>query len=444
VAAYRLCDRSAEKLFGTMNDYQEMGEYLMSPGLNLVEKVGVEPFAGDRQLFVDLNQYLLLVGVPTNMKIPPECLVCILPGTIPQDELILARCNRLLACGYTLAIDGFPLQYPACPLMDLVRYVILDFASPTYNKQMKAMLPHLSTKKVIISNVPDQDAYNKLLAMPNALFSGSFYSQPITRGAGAISPLKINALQMLNLVNQDDVDFTEATKILERDPSISIALMRFINSPTVGVRRKISSIKNAVAILGQKELKRWVTIAVSVTIAQDRPSEIIKLSLVRAKFAENLSNAYELGMFASSLFMAGLFSLLDVILQKPMPEAIKEISVDERVSQALVDGSGPLYDVLDMIYAYERANWDKVSINMLRNNVTPDAISTAFIDALVWYKQLLKSIDEEGEESVPGAVSGDTPDPDSSLDGPALRPAPALGTASLANSYDTADASPYA
>jgi EAL and modified HD-GYP domain-containing signal transduction protein len=153
-----------------------------------------------------------------------------------------------------------------------------------------------------------------------------------------------------------------------------------------------------VAILGQKEVRRWATVAISVSLAEDRPGEITKLSLVRAKFAENLALAFELGIFQSNLFMAGLFSLLDVVLEKPMAEAVKEVAVDDRVKKALVDKTGELYTVLDLIYTYERADWDKVSIIGIRNNVDMEMVIQAFLDALVWYNQLLASIDESDKE----------------------------------------------
>lgn len=395
VSAYRLCDKNAAKLLGTADDYQAAGEYLLSPGLNYVNKIGIEPFTGGKPLIVELNQYLLLMGVPTNTSIPPELLICMLPKDIPQDELILQKCQTLLDLGYHLGINGFPIHAPKSPLMDMVKYVMLDYSQKNYNTQLRGMMPYLHSKAVIIHNVPDAQTFMKINNTPNGLFSGNFYSQPITKNASSISPLKLNALQLLNQVSQDDFDIADTAKVVERDPSISIALLRFINSPAMPVRQKISSIRSAVTLLGHKEMKRWVNVAVSVTIAEDRPSEITKLSLVRAKFAENLATAYSMGIFAPSLFMAGLFSLLDVILQAPMEDAMKEIFVDERVRKALVEKSGPLYQVMDLIYAYERADWDKVTFNMIRNNLDPDTISQAFVDALIWYKALLTEIDED-------------------------------------------------
>ncbi|MBQ4347410.1 MAG: hypothetical protein IJC39_03070, partial [Firmicutes bacterium] len=127
--------------------------------------------------------------------------------------------------------------------------------------------------------------------------------------------------------------------------------------------------------------------------------EITKLALVRAKFAEDIAAAFELGVFQQALFMAGLFSLLDVMLEKPMYEAIKEVAVSRFVEQAMIEKEGPLAPVMELVYAYERADWDKVSILMIQNQTDMDHISKAYLDALMWYRSLLQSIDDtESEE----------------------------------------------
>jgi len=96
--------------------------------------------------------------------------------------------------------------------------------------------------------------------------------------------------------------------------------------------------------------------------------------------------------------MMGLFSLLDVILEKPMESAVKEVALDESVREALVDKTGDYYKVLDFIYAYEHANWDAVAIKMVQNDLKLEELTTAFIEALVWYKTLLDAIGDGSEE----------------------------------------------
>jgi len=174
-------------------------------------------------------------------------------------------------------------------------------------------------------------------------------------------------------------------------------LLRFINAMNPNRSRRINSIRNAVAILGQKEVKKWATVAISISIGTDRPSELTRLSLLRAKFAENLAPAFEMALKSGTLFIAGLFSLLDVILQRPIDEAIKEVAADEEIINALVHKKGPIHDVLSLIFSYDRADWHTASIIMVRNGIDIEVLSQAFLDSLLWYKQLLASLDEEEE-----------------------------------------------
>lgn len=396
VQAYRLCDHNSDKLLGLSQNFQALGDALMTPGLDLVEAVGIAPFTGGLPLLIDINQFQLMMDVPINKNIPAEMLIPVLQGKVKTDADMLVKCANLKDKGYKLALEAPISAHQGPSLLPYMDYVIMSYRDVGNNINTLRGFPR--DKTLVIMDVPDMKGYEKLGYLTNVISTGSYYNQPITKGAKDISPLKINALQLLNQANQDDADLALVANTIERDPALSISLLRFINSPAVRVSRRIDSIRSAVAILGQKEMKRWVTVAISVSLADDRPGEITKLSLVRAKFAENLATAYEMGVLAPSLFMAGLFSLLDVILQKPMGEAINEVAVDDKVRKALVDKSGDLYEVLELIYAYEHANWDKVTINMIRNNVEPDMVTDAFINALVWYKELLETIEDPEEE----------------------------------------------
>ena len=212
-----------------------------------------------------------------------------------------------------------------------------------------------------------------------------------------MSPLKANALRILKEVNEEDFELTDIGATIEKDPALSISLLRFINSPAVGLRNKVESINNAVAILGQDAVRRWTTVTISISLSDDKPGEITKLSLVRAKFAENLAPLFGLGALSGSLFMTGLFSLLDTILDKTMEDAIKEVAVDDNVRASLVEQSGKLYPVIEFMYAYERADWNKVTITTIRNDINGAAVGQAFVDAMIWYHQLLGTIANEPE-----------------------------------------------
>ena len=394
VKAYRLCDRSGDRALGIQNDFRRMSEAFISPGLDLIERIGLEPFAGDKLLFADLNMYQLLVGRPSNIGINPSKLICVLPGDIPINDRVVERCAGLKEKGYRLALEGIPETIDDNPLISMADYLILDYLAPNFTTSHFNARTYLSKLNLVFSNIPDTESCDRLMARnPNALFTGGFYSSPITEGNTELSPVKVNALQLLNLVHRQDFEFEETVKIIERDPYLTISLLKFINSAAIGLSRKVDSIMSAVTILGQNEIRRWATVAISISLAEDRPGEITKLALIRAKFAECLAPAFGLAEEQQSLFLIGLFSLIDVILQLPMEEALKEVALDDKVNYALGKRQGSLYNVLEFIFTYERADWDQCSIMMIQHGVDFEAVNQAFIDATFWYHSLLNIID---------------------------------------------------
>lgn len=402
VDAYWLRAQSGEKMLASGNDFRSKNDEWLNPGLDLLEKVGVEPFAADKRLFVDINRYQLLMGAPANRSLPADRLVSVIPGGLPRDDELLEKCRELQRKGYVIAIHNFPLSGLSSPYFDYADYLILNPKDPRYAEIAKAMAANLRHVRLVVQDIPDTAAFNAArgnASTKGALFSGQFYSKPVTSGSGNISPLKVNVLNLLKNVNTPDFDLRDIARIIERDPALSISLLRFINSSLAGQKRKVDSIMGAVAIMGQEEIRRWAAVAIQINLAEERPGEVTRLSLIRGQFAENLAGAFELGVFQNSLFITGLFSLLDVILERPMIEAMQDVAVDQKVYDALVNRRGPLSPVMDIIYAYERADWDQVAILMIRNNTNIEAVSTAFVDALVWYNRLLSSIDAQAGEA---------------------------------------------
>ncbi|MCL2663592.1 MAG: HDOD domain-containing protein [Oscillospiraceae bacterium] len=398
VHAYRMMTQDGDKLLGTAEDHRMLGGELLAPALELIKKIGTEPFAGENEFFVEISKYQLLIGMPLSLQIPPKNLVCIIHKDTLTDNAAFVKLGILQRRGYKLAVDGFPRAISMDTAVKVFDYVLLSCTDSSFTAELKEIRPYIFKTKLVITDVPDMESFNKYSGARGVMLSGNFYSQPITKGTIDISPLKINALHLLGQINSENFDIGEAASIIERDPALSISLLRFINTMNPDRSRKIDSIRNAVAILGQNEVKKWASIAISVGMGEDRPSEVTRLSLIRAKFAENLASSFELALKSGSLFISGLFSLLDVILQMPLGKAIDEVAASGEIRDALLDRKGQLSEVLKLIFAYEHADWHNASLIMVRHSIDIEEISNAFLDSLYWYRQLLDAIAEEEEE----------------------------------------------
>jgi len=414
VHAYRMMTHDGDKLLGAAEDHRMLGGELMAPELEFVKEIGTAPFAGDSDLFIEISKYQLLIGMPLSMQIPPDNLVCIISKDTLVDNAAYAKLGILKRKGYRLAVDGFPRAISMDTAVKVFDYVLLSFHDENFSIELKEIRPYIFKTRLVLTDMPDMESFNRYSGARGVLLSGNFYSQPITKGSGEISPLKINALHLLGQINDDSFDLGEAANIIEHDPALSISLLRFINAINPDRSRRIDSIRNAVAILGQREVKKWASIAISVGMGDDRPSEITRLSLIRAKFAENLAPAFDMTIKSGSLFIAGLFSLLDVILQMPLAMAIDEVAASGEIRDALLENKGQLNEVLKLLYAYEHADWHNASLIMVHHGIDIDELTQAFLDSLHWYRNLLDAIENEtgdlpepSEEAVETAEDGD-------------------------------------
>ena len=399
VVAYELRYQCCEKLYGLAQSFESIDTMINSPGIELLNLVGLEPFTGGKPIFIPINKYLLLANFQRNLTISPENLVCVITDEVPIDEVNMEKCMILKEQGFKIAVKNIRYTPESTPLFELADYFIVDTASTggvVDVMQIRIKNPHL---QVAFINIASKDVYNSIKQIPSSLFEGRFYSQPVTKGVTKISPLKLSSIELLKLANSEDFEVSEASKIITRDPALSISLLKFINSPAIGVRSRVSSISHAVAMLGQIETVKWIKVAVSMYMAEDKPSEITKLSLIRAKFAENLAGLFSLGVHASSLFLMGIFSVLDIVLNMPMERAIEFIAVDENIKDALVYNKGKFADVINFIFAYEQANWEKCSYMMILHEIDVEAINKTYLEALSWYRNLLDDMEYNSESS---------------------------------------------
>lgn len=243
--------------------------------------------------------------------------------------------------------------------------------------------------KLCAGNIDTMEIFEQLKAEGGYQFyEGKFFRMPINKGEHEVSPLKVNYIQLLNMVNAPEFELTEAADIIGRDTALVISLLKMVNR--MSINSKITSIRHAAAMLGEKELRKWLTTAVTGELYTDKPNELTRLSLLRAKFAENLAPVFSMAVKSSELFLMGLFSVLDVILDRPMEEALDIVKVSPAISDALIHGKGELGLVFEFMRQYENANWQEVSRLMVIHNIDIRQVYDAYVGSLNWYRNICK------------------------------------------------------
>lgn len=359
-------------------------------GLELIQELGTTTLSGGKPIFVSLNNISIFSSLESECKNTNHAPILLIDQTFPPVSMYTDRIRELREFGYHFAIRNLPVHCyeDYAPILSQMDYILIDCQKIDAVKAsfyFRKLYPDIC---ICASNIPDTETFGKLSpAETISLFEGTFFRMPVTRGEHKVSPLKINYISLLNLIEEDDFDLTKAADIISQDTALIISLLRLAN--TRSFNSEITSVRVAVSMLGQKDLTRWIQTTVIEKLCSDKPNELMRLSLLRAKFAENLAPVFGMAMRSQELFLTGLFSILDIILDCSMEEALSTVRVSGKIRTALLEHTGSLAEVLHFIVKYESAEWQEVSRQLVLKNIEIPDVSHAWVSSLQWYAKLI-------------------------------------------------------
>lgn len=345
--------------------------------------IGIDHLTGGRRAFVNFTRNLLESQVAT--LFPADTLVIEVLEDVTPTQSVYDRCLELKQKGYGIALDDFvysPVYEPFLMIADIVKIDFLLLPLEEINRTVKMLSKH--NLRFLAEKVETKEMFDKAVEMGFSFFQGYFFSKPDVVSSVDIRPLNVNYLRLLKLVNEVEYDYSEAARIIKQDVSLSYKLLRMVNSAAFAFRKRITSVQHALAILGTEDTRKWVSLVSLAGLGSDQPTELLRISLLRAKMAEFL--AWPLGMskHANQLFMMGMFSLMEVILGRSFVNIFYEIHATNEVYSALVSNTGPYAPILQLIIRYEQGNWDELSTIMKRMGITPPNLASIYMESLRW------------------------------------------------------------
>ncbi len=358
-------------------------------GLEIIEKMGIDVMSNGKEMFVEINNISIFTNITEQCHAPRDQIVLLLDNTIVPDEKYIKRVIELKDEGFKLAIRKLKIEQfeEYKEILLCMDYIFLDHKKINIDVAKIYFQKVYPQIKLIASNIKTQEIFEELKSSGGYnLYEGEFFRTPITKGEHTVAPLKVNYIELLNMVNNPNFELTKAADVIGRDTALVISLLKMVNKRAIN--SEITSIRHATAMLGQKELKTWINTAVTKELYSDKPNEITRASLIRAKFAEQLAPAFELAARDSEVFLMGLFSVIDVILSMPMKEALKVVNVSKDISNALIHQKGKFAPLLHFLLQYENGNWQEVSRIMILDNISMDQIYDAYIHTLQWYGEI--------------------------------------------------------
>jgi EAL and modified HD-GYP domain-containing signal transduction protein len=392
VEAYYFRNRKGNDLLdGTGTSFLD-GAMLSLP-LEMLRLVSLEALTTGKPIFVPITKYMLLSRLETQSEQPADKIIFLIDaGEIDDTAPYIANIERLKGLGYRFGLQKISDVDRMGPFLELCDFVFYDHRVFDHMNEVKLRVTithrykHLTG---VYTHINNMDLFKELHGRYLGLFEGHFYRTPLTKGKHEVSPLQVNLINLLNRVRDENFEFDEIAEIIQRDPMLTVSLLRLVNSAYFALKEKVRSINQAVVMLGQTEIRKWITTAVSRLLGADKPDEVARLSLIRARFAEGLAIKFGMEKEAQSLFLMGLFSVLDAILDMPIDEALDLVHVSEDIREAIIERTGKYGLIFRFILEYETANWNVVSRLLILNDLKTEDIYQAYVNSMIWYSDIV-------------------------------------------------------
>ena len=347
----------------------------------------VDDLTGGKKAFINFTPRLLKHQLVTIL--PANSVAMEIDEIAPTDEELLEACRQLKTKGYTIVADDFASWQSSEELIKLADIVKVDFLK-TKEAERRSIALRLAPMGIKLLAIKVENYFDFKLAKEYGYkyFQGYFFGRPEVFSGRDIPGYSVNYLNMLRESSRAELDYDKLEQIFRRDVALSFKLLKFINSSFFGFKNKISSVKQALVLMGHKEILKWISLLALQNIAQEKPSELVVLSLVRARFLELM--AFQVGWTKRSnqAFLCGLFSMVDAMLDRPMADILKELPLEDDIVTALLRGENDLGQLSRMWLHYEKAEWDEFSSAAQALGIEEKDVPELYRQALSWAQGL--------------------------------------------------------
>jgi len=350
--------------------------------------IGLDTLCHHTRAFVNCTRDVLLKDLVT--LLPPHQTVVEILETVEPEDRVVSACKKLKDAGYLIALDDFVPDDPRTPLCSLADIVKVDLRA-TRPEEHAAMLRHFGSAKckMLAEKLETPQEYSLTRNMGFAYFQGYFFCKPELIIGREDPASRLRLLRLLDLISRPELDLREVEKALKQEASICYRLLRYLNSPVFGFSLEIKSVRHAMAILGERELRRWIRLVVTVGAAEQRCSELILMALTRARFCELLSERLKSN---HDLFLMGLLSVMDAILEIDMSTLLEQVPVDSAIKGALLGQESSLRPLYRLMLAQESGEWAN-SAELAQQLILPDEdVASAYWLALTWAQEVTGSL----------------------------------------------------
>lgn len=318
--------------------------------------IGFDDLTDGKRAFIHFTQNLLAKDVPA--LLPKDRVTIEIRQSVLGDPEAVGACAALKDLGYELALDDMTPGNVQPVWLDLADIIKVDFPALPPG-QRKAFCQQLSSQglNVLAKKVETTADFDQAVEAGCDLFQGYFFSKPEIKSGTRMAGNRFAHMRLLQAVNESSLSYDQLEDVIKQDTTMTYNLLRLVNSAWFGFRVKIESVRHALVLLGQAEIRRWATLVTLKDMGDSKPPELMVCSMIRARTAEQLADKLGLPDRRNELFLLGMLSLIDAMTDQPMAEVMAKLPISDDIKDALNGKEGLFRQVLDLTAAYERTDW---------------------------------------------------------------------------------------
>ena len=344
--------------------------------------VGIEKISGGKIAFINFTEELLLQGTP--IMFPAKKIMVEILEDVTPSEAINDACFQLIDKGYTLALDDFVFSKEWMPLVEAAKVIKVDFMLSTMEEIEEIVAVTAPYKcKLLAEKIETYDEFQQALQMGFEYFQGYFFAKPEILKNKDIPSSQLTLLQLITEVNRAEYDPQTLERLINQDVSVSFKLLKYLNSAYYSRVEPVSSIKQAIAYLGERGIRQFVSLIATSKLSESKPDELIRTSIIRARFLEQIAEDYG-QMNSSDYFMLGLFSCIDAMLDNSMEYLMEQLPLTAAVKNALIIRSGEMFPFLHAIECYEVGDFVTFTDILNELGIESEKITDFYLDAVSW------------------------------------------------------------
>lgn len=351
---------------------------------------GIDALTGRSRAFLNVTHDILVEG---HMHLlPAERVVPEILESVRDEARVLRACADLRSAGFRIALDDVGDEDRGA-LLEVADIIKVDFQR-TGRVRQRELVQRFGGggRKMLAEKVEDYEQYERALELGYDWFQGYFFARPETLSHHDIPAARLHCLELLGEINQPHIDVEALHNIIKRDLSLTYRLLRYLNSASFGFRSEIGSVRHALTMLGEREIRKWATLVAMAAVSEGKPSELMIVALTRARFLELIAPYLALDEEDQDLFLLGMLSLLDAVLDQPLARCLNGIPLSPSIRGALMGRPGTYHRLLEVAICYERGAWNALSYLAQELRLSPALLPAAYLRASDWARKAFESV----------------------------------------------------